>query len=61
MQKLLSLLIRIYQKTLYGFHTYVEVAEIFHISEKTIRNWVKQRKKTGNLQKKSPERKAFKL
>ncbi|MDR2646222.1 MAG: helix-turn-helix domain containing protein, partial [Holosporaceae bacterium] len=28
-----------------GFHTYVEVAEIFHISEKTIRNWVKQRKK----------------
>jgi transposase len=44
-----------------GFHTHVEVAKMFHISEKTIRNWIKQRKETGNLKKKTPLRKAFKL
>lgn len=44
-----------------GFHTHVEVAKLFHISEKTIRNWIKQRKETGNLKSKTPVRKAFKL
>jgi transposase len=44
-----------------GFHTQVEVARIFKISPKTVWNWVKQRKNTGSLKPKKPERKARKL
>ena len=44
-----------------GFHAQSEVAELFNISRKTVWNWVNQRKKTGNLKPKKPERKARKL
>jgi transposase len=44
-----------------GFYTQAEVARMFNLSAKTVWNWVNQRKKTGSLKPKTPERKARKL
>jgi transposase len=44
-----------------GFHTQAEVAKLFKISPKTVWNWVNQRKNTGSLKPKKPERMARKL
>jgi transposase len=44
-----------------GFHTQAEVAKMFKINPKTVWNWVNQRKKTGSLKPKKPEREERKL
>lgn len=44
-----------------GFYSQREVARMFKLSEKTVWSWANQRKKTGSLKPKAPERKARKL
>jgi transposase len=44
-----------------AFYPQAEVARIFHISSKTVCNWVKQRRTTGSLKPGQPIRGAIKL
>jgi transposase len=44
-----------------GFYTQKEVSQLFKIKPKTVWNWVNQKKKTGSLKPKNPEREGRKL
>jgi transposase len=44
-----------------GFYTQADVARMFKLSARTVWSLVNQRKKTGSLKPKTPERKARKL
>jgi transposase len=44
-----------------AFYPQAQVARMFHLSAKTVCNWVRQRRETGNLKPKQPIRGAIKL